>query len=573
MWRQGDQFPPDEDFFDDYDDNIYQDVDQGRMPKEILARAFNRKEPKDREGILRKRHHNNKRVAQYTAKTVQDPLERMKHEWIQTLSRGQKCALCNNMVVEKIMGGDNVHTYSSIPFESFFTKTGLPLKTVVCTTQPGMYQYSGMTVAPQFRSLFDEFVSVRTKNLQVRDALRRNASRIKLMEHRRKDDMTRQLFDSIADIFARRIQQPPSVDRKDLEDIERLFAIKYAPRVGGSADKGTGVDGVGIGVAVAQRLGYGVAFDTSKGFSSARSQWVAYHELLALNRLYYQIPETYVGRQQLSRVNLMSAPASHVRIYGHRVYAKHVPEVWSTYQTCIRGQLNSEHGGSKTHNLPLHELMQQKLGGIHGPQSMTPDRTMALIELCSVIQSVKFPVNADVMAIVDTSGSMAGIPLHVAVGLGLIVAYGQDPSSAYYRYFMNFDASPALYRLPNVHTTGTGSDESLTRLSMAVSNMLYDIAWGTNTNFCASMDMMLSITEERLALCRTEEERQLYKQRMQILVVLTDMQFDQAHGGRQTPVEDALEKFRARGIQEPLIVLWNLRGTLDPLFLFVLCCP
>jgi hypothetical protein len=58
----------------------------------------------------------------------------------------------------------------------------------------------------------------------------------------------------------------------------------------------------------------------------------------------------------------------------------------------------------------------------------------------------RVPADVDIMPIVDVSGSMTGIPMEVAVAMGLIVSYCQEKNrdAAYKRLFLTFESVPSL---------------------------------------------------------------------------------------------------------------------------------
>jgi hypothetical protein len=108
------------------------------------------------------------------------------------------------------------------------------------------------------------------------------------------------------------------------------------------------------------------------------------------------------------------------------------------------------------------------------------------------------------VAIVDTSGSMAGYPLNAAISLGIRVA----EKSILGKRVMTFSAEPAWISLDDCDTF-TDMVRAIIKKS--------DIA-GLNTNFYKALDMILTVIEERRIPADDVENM--------ILAIFSDMQID-----------------------------------------------
>lgn len=171
----------------------------------------------------------------------------------------------------------------------------------------------------------------------------------------------------------------------------------------------------------------------------------------------------------------------------------------------------------------------------------------------------------NMVAIVDTSGSMSGDPLNAAIALGCRVA----EKSILGKRIMTFSANPTWINLDNCETF----------TSMVAEIHSKGQRFGLNTDFYKALDMILSAIEEK-RIPPVEVENM-------ILAIFSDMQIDDnlsvTNGGNYNPNEE--QKIAARTywntmfenikhkyeevgmrlygvpLNPPHILFWNLRNT------------
>jgi len=151
----------------------------------------------------------------------------------------------------------------------------------------------------------------------------------------------------------------------------------------------------------------------------------------------------------------------------------------------------------------------------------------------------KWPAHLNVMPIVDVSGSMYGgmNPVDVAVSMGLLVA-ALNTSPKYKNCFITFSSTPTIERVPE----GTLCEQVA---------FLKKAQWGMTTNLQAVFDLLLN-TATLFAVPQAEMP--------QIVLILSDMQFDEATLEHSTNFEAIESKYSAAGYSRPMIVFWNLLG-------------
>ncbi len=143
----------------------------------------------------------------------------------------------------------------------------------------------------------------------------------------------------------------------------------------------------------------------------------------------------------------------------------------------------------------------------------------------------------NLIPIVDVSGSMDGMPMYVAIGLGILVSemctYCKDR-------IITFSENPEWINLENLNIISS--------------------KWGANTNFEKVYKMLIDVVITK----------KLKESEIPNLIVFSDMQFDSADGGGdkwETHYANISKKFHNAGMKlenkpyaVPMIIFWNLRG-------------
>jgi len=146
--------------------------------------------------------------------------------------------------------------------------------------------------------------------------------------------------------------------------------------------------------------------------------------------------------------------------------------------------------------------------------------------------------------LVDVSGSMSGIPMQVAIALGILVSEINQP--AFRDRFITFHETPTWCNLSGI----TSLKGKVAKTQTA--------PWGGSTNFFVALDL----------ICKVVEEYKLPASEVPDLIVFSDMQFNQAKGRsdatyhaniKQRFIEVGM-KICGQPYSPPRIVYWNLRG-------------
>ena len=149
--------------------------------------------------------------------------------------------------------------------------------------------------------------------------------------------------------------------------------------------------------------------------------------------------------------------------------------------------------------------------------------------------------NFNALAVVDTSASMRGTPLNVAISLGMYCA--EKAKGPFAGHYVSFSSRPQL-----IKTEGVDFCDKISRI--------YATNLCENTNIEATFDMLLNT-----AIANRCSQDDL----PQNLIVISDMEFDsgtgywcRGHNDTQTLMESIRQKWRAHGYVMPKLLYWNV---------------
>lgn len=152
------------------------------------------------------------------------------------------------------------------------------------------------------------------------------------------------------------------------------------------------------------------------------------------------------------------------------------------------------------------------------------------------------------IAVVDTSGSMHGTPINVAISLGLYMA--ERSGGPFANHYISFASRPQL-----IETSGIDFVDKVGRI--------YQTNLIDNTNIEATFDLILQTA------LRTKASQEDLPQN---IFVISDMEFDSAassgwsrnrfssfnRNNAETLLEGIAKKFRSYGYEMPHLIFWNV---------------
>jgi hypothetical protein len=152
--------------------------------------------------------------------------------------------------------------------------------------------------------------------------------------------------------------------------------------------------------------------------------------------------------------------------------------------------------------------------------------------------------NKRIMSILDFSGSMSSVnvagsvtALDVALGLGLYCSEKVGSNNPFYRAVIPFSTNSKL-----VSWKGMSLVAAINKIP---------------NGYCGSTDIKQAL---KVLLDAGKFFNATNDQMPNVLLILSDMQFDQGVTHSETPVEESLKEWEAAGYARPQIVYWNLAG-------------
>ena len=145
----------------------------------------------------------------------------------------------------------------------------------------------------------------------------------------------------------------------------------------------------------------------------------------------------------------------------------------------------------------------------------------------------------NILPMIDTSGSMFGKPLQVAISLGMYLS--ERNKSEFQDRFLTFSESPEFVKIQ-----GHGVADRLRNIEQA--------DWGMNTDFTKAYDLIL-----QSAITYNVDKSSMPT----MLLVLSDMQFDESQnssGEWKTHYSWMEEEYEEAGYKFPKIVFWDLHA-------------
>jgi hypothetical protein len=257
-----------------------------------------------------------------------------------------------------------------------------------------------------------------------------------------------------------------------------------------------------------------------------------FRRMVRLLREKLHIVECKMSASEWEKINFERVCSLSHKKYN-RAFLRHCPDSYTNYLSNVRMGEQKMNVGQLYPSDIAREFLQSK--------SITNETLyLAWEQLLLQTREKLSTLNKKFICVVDTSSSMNGRPLEVAVSLGLFLSE-LYPESKFYRKFITFSAEPSLQEVK-----GENLYERIQNLSQA--------NWQMNTNLQSVFSLLLDES--------TAEDHP------DVVLILSDMQFDSACpnmlGNNRTNLDWIEQRYKERGLQRPRLVFWNLReNTVD----------
>lgn len=269
---------------------------------------------------------------------------------------------------------------------------------------------------------------------------------------------------------------------------------------------------------------------TAKQFGMTEKQ---YRKTLSKLREYIKVIERTMSAQDWTDIAYAQVPSRAMKNY-RKAFSKHDGERFGQYiEKVTKGEEKINSGALYPYDILV-------AAGLSYTNKFNIKADPVLEEQWKALPNyIKRPMNALVMA--DTSGSMEGLPMAIALSLAIYLA--ERNTGPYKDLFMTFSARPEFVELK-----GKTLKEKLSHVESIVAN----------TDLEAGMDLILKVAVENHV---SQDEMPKY------LIVISDMQFDAADDNRgwgeavrvkKTFHQSMQAKFARHGYEMPTVVYWQV---------------
>jgi hypothetical protein len=244
-----------------------------------------------------------------------------------------------------------------------------------------------------------------------------------------------------------------------------------------------------------------------------------------------KVVETQMCAKDWDNIEFSHVPSLASARYRN-AFQRNTPEYAKYVESLVKGEAKVNAGAVYPYDVAKSVLARHELTGTE----------IAFIEQqWNAMEN--FIGDASILPMIDVSGSMmcpaGGNPtltcMNIAISLGLYCA--DKNTGAFKDVFLTFSAQPQLQKISGTIV------QKLTQIQSS--------EWGINTNVLAAIDKVL----------RVAKQGQVPQEQMpKMLVIFSDMQFDQCARFDDSAMQGFKSRYEEAGYEMPKIVFWNLNG-------------
>lgn len=252
-----------------------------------------------------------------------------------------------------------------------------------------------------------------------------------------------------------------------------------------------------------------------------------YRKMLTSLRAAINIVETPMMEKNYNKVNYSQVP-SRASMKYRKAFGRNDKARYGTYlESLSKGEVKVN-----TKALFPHEIVGKYID-TYG--TMSKEEDILFDAMWKQYPDFLAGTTENAIAVVDVSGSMKGVPMQVAITMGLY--HAERAKGPFKDHFITFSKSPVLEKVK-----GNTLEEKIRNMARA--------PWDMTTNFEKVFDLILGAA---VAHKLPQEEM------VQKLYVISDMQFNNAGGTTNELFYHAIQrKYQAHGYVMPTIVFWNV---------------
>lgn len=244
-----------------------------------------------------------------------------------------------------------------------------------------------------------------------------------------------------------------------------------------------------------------------------------------------QVVETQMCAKDWDNINFSHVPSLAAARYRN-AFQRNTPEFAKYVESLVKGEAKVNAGAVYPYDV---------IKSVSPYHSLTGTEIQFVEQQWNALEN--FVGDASILPMIDVSGSMACPAggnanltcMDIAVSLGLYCA--DKNTGAFKDVFLTFSSQPQLQKV-------SGSIvQKLQQIRVA--------DWGMSTNVLAAVDKILTT-----AMNGKVPQEQMPK----MLVIFSDMQFDQCARFDDSAMEGFKRRYQSAGYEMPKIVFWNLNG-------------
>lgn len=257
-----------------------------------------------------------------------------------------------------------------------------------------------------------------------------------------------------------------------------------------------------------------------------------YRKLLSSLRAKISLVETKLTEGRYADIDYTSIPSKAGMVYRKAFY-RNDEERYTDFLNAL------SKGTVKVNSSTLYpsDIVEKILGNswYNSPKLTQSDRELFEGQWKNLLNFITSSEDSIVMA--DTSGSMTGTPMNVAISLAIYIA--ERNKGAFNGYFMTFNSKPQF-----VEVVGKDITEKAVNVKHA--------PWGGSTNIESALNSILDV-----AINANIPQSEMIKK----IYIVSDMQFDYCTRYNETTFHAMKRKFAEHGYELPQIVFWNVNGS------------
>lgn len=257
-----------------------------------------------------------------------------------------------------------------------------------------------------------------------------------------------------------------------------------------------------------------------------------YRKRISYLRKELKLVETDLTNRDYESIEYSKVPSQAMRKYKEAFFRNDYENISKFLDKVNNGEVKVN-----TSTLEPYQLVE-RYTGLFETYRLDNDSDKYLTTLWNNLPKQETSLNS--LPIIDVSGSMTGLPMDVAISLGMYLSE-QNTNEDYHNKFITFSESPKLVTIPE---NSSLNDKVATVASSD---------WGYNTNLEAVFNLVLSTAVKNN---HTQEDLP------DSLVILSDMHMDMSDGAfsSNTFFENMEAKYKAKGYDLPFILFWNIDG-------------